>query len=46
MSLKVHNCMYKTRLFTTKVGGTLVAMVYKLLKQILNMKNTAICLVV
>ena len=46
MRLKVHDCMYKMRLFTIEVGGTLVTMVCKLLKQILNMKNTAIYLVV
>jgi len=44
--LKVRDFMYKRRLYTIKVGGTLVTMVYKLLKQILYVKNTAIYLVV
>jgi len=38
--------MCKRKLFTIKMGGTLVTMVYKLLKQILNMKSTAIYLVI
>jgi len=46
MRLKAHDCMCKRKLFTIKMGGTLVTMVYKLLKQILNMKSTAIYLVI
>jgi hypothetical protein len=38
--------MYHRWLFTINVGGTLVTVVYKLLKQILNITNTAMYLVV